>query len=72
MKIPERYGLCAKRKALVRRKREAHAPDVARPLPTLLDPPGAPSIVQLRGLGKELWRDIDAKDHVAQERATWS
>lgn len=29
------------------------------------------SILELRGLGKETWQDIDAQDYVDQERASW-
>lgn len=29
------------------------------------------SISDLRGLGKELWEDIDADDHVKRERDSW-
>lgn len=29
------------------------------------------SILELRGLGKEQWRDVDAAAHVAGERDTW-
>jgi len=30
------------------------------------------SILELRGLGKEIWEDIDAQDYVEQERASWN
>lgn len=29
------------------------------------------SILELRGLGKEVWRDVDAAAHVEAERQTW-
>jgi plasmid stability protein len=29
------------------------------------------SILELQGLGKELWAGIDAADHVERERAAW-
>ncbi len=29
------------------------------------------SILELRGLGKEAWRDIDAAEHVQRERDAW-
>lgn len=29
------------------------------------------SILELRGLGKEVWHDIDAAEHVQRERDTW-
>ncbi len=30
------------------------------------------SILELEGLGKEIWEGIDAQDHVSQERASWN
>jgi hypothetical protein len=30
------------------------------------------SILELQGLGKEIWRGIDAQDYVDQERAAWN
>jgi hypothetical protein len=30
------------------------------------------SILELQGLGKEIWRGIDAQEYVDQERASWS
>ena len=35
-------------------------------------PEAATSILQLQGLGKEIWRGIDAQEYVDQERAAWS
>lgn len=29
------------------------------------------SIFELRGLGKEIWRGLDAQEYVRQERASW-
>ena len=29
------------------------------------------SILELRGLGKEVWQGIDANDYVRKERASW-
>ena len=29
------------------------------------------SILELRGLGKEIWKGIDAQEYVDQERASW-
>jgi len=34
-------------------------------------PPGH-SVTALRGLGKELWRGVDAQHYVNGERATWA
>ena len=30
------------------------------------------SILELRGLGKELWRSIDPNEHVRAERDSWN
>jgi ribosomal protein S6 len=30
------------------------------------------SIMELRGLGKEIWQGIDAQEYVNQERASWN
>ena len=30
------------------------------------------SIMELQGLGKEIWKDIDAQEYVAQERLSWN
>jgi len=30
------------------------------------------SILELRGLGKEIWKDIDPQEYVRQERDAWS
>lgn len=30
------------------------------------------SIMELRGLGKELWEGVDAQDYVNQERESWN
>ena len=30
------------------------------------------SILELQGLGKEIWRGIDAQEYVDQERASWN
>jgi len=30
------------------------------------------SILELRGLGKEIWQDIDAQEYIDQERASWN
>jgi hypothetical protein len=30
------------------------------------------SVLELRGLGKETWQDIDVQEYVERERASWS
>lgn len=29
------------------------------------------SILELQGLGKETWKDVNVKDYIEQERASW-
>jgi hypothetical protein len=30
------------------------------------------SIMELKGLGKEIWEDIDVEEYIRQERAAWN
>jgi hypothetical protein len=30
------------------------------------------SVLELQGLGKEIWQNIDAQEYVDQERASWN
>jgi hypothetical protein len=30
------------------------------------------SIMELQGLGKEIWEDMEAQDYIDQERASWN
>jgi hypothetical protein len=34
------------------------------------EPPS--SILELRGLGKEIWQGVDAQEYVRQERSSWN
>ncbi|MGK7871988.1 MAG: hypothetical protein AB4426_01315 [Xenococcaceae cyanobacterium] len=38
----------------------------------LMIPRGKRSIMELEGLGKEIWQGIDAQEYVNQERASWN
>ncbi len=58
-------------KARAKRQRRSVAQEVAVLLAEALEPTQGLSILELRGLGKELWRGIDADGHVARERAAW-
>ena len=64
-------GLYRQLKARAKRERRSVAQEVTILLTKALEPPAALSILELRGLGKELWRDVDAAAHVARERAAW-
>ena len=64
-------SLYRKLKARAKRERRSVAQEVKVLLTEALDPTSPLSVLQLQGLGKEIWRDIDAEAHVAQERAAW-
>lgn len=38
----------------------------------MLTPKPKRSILELRGLGKEIWNGVDAQEYVNQERASWN
>jgi len=47
------------------------AQEVVHLLAEVVEEPESLSILELRGLGKELWTGIDAADHVERERRSW-
>jgi plasmid stability protein len=65
--LPDR--LYQKLQARAKRERRSVAQEVTHLLDAALDAPECLSILELRGLGKELWKDLDAADHVQRERA---
>ncbi|CAN5857469.1 hypothetical protein BH11PSE3_BH11PSE3_45780 [soil metagenome] len=64
-------GLYRKLKARAKRERRSVAQQVTVMLEQALEPAPVRSILELRGLGKEAWRDVDGATHVAGERAAW-
>ena len=64
-------ALYRKLKARAKRERRSMAQEVTILLAEALEQPAVRSILELRGLGKELWRDVDAAAHVASERVAW-
>lgn len=64
-------ALYRKLRARAKRDRRSVAQEVTHLLAEALDEREALSILALQGLGKELWRDADAADHVRRERASW-
>ena len=64
-------GLYRRLQARAKRQRRSVAQEVTQILSEALEAPKPVSILELRGLGKELWRDTDALAHVARERDTW-
>jgi plasmid stability protein len=54
-----------------RDRRRSVAQEVAVILEEALEREEPLSILELRGLGKEAWRGVDAPAHVERERRTW-
>lgn len=63
--------LYRKLQAAAKRSRRSVAQHVTQILSEALDAPRELSIMELRGLGKELWDGIDAAEHVRRERESW-
>lgn len=64
-------ALYRKLQARAKRERRSVAQEVTQLLSEALETPKPSSILDLRGLGKELWRGKDAAAHVEAERAKW-
>jgi plasmid stability protein len=64
-------GLYKKLQARAKRERRSVAQEVAQILSRVLDSPEPLSILELQGLGKELWGSVDAAAHVQRERSSW-
>jgi plasmid stability protein len=64
-------ALYRKLQVQAKRERRSVAQEVTRLLTRALDSPKRLSILDLKGLGKEHWCDVDAVEHVEKERATW-
>ena len=64
-------ALYRKLQVRAKRQRRSVAQEVTQILSTVLESPRSLSILELRGLGKDEWRDIDAATHVEHERAGW-
>ena len=47
------------------------AQEVVHILEAAIDSPEPLSLLQLRGLGKEAWKGVDAARHVDRERRSW-
>ena len=64
-------GLYRKLQASARRNRRSVAQQVTQILSEALEPRQRLSILELEGLGKEIWEGIDAAEHVRRERDSW-
>ncbi len=64
-------GLYRKLQVRAKRRHRSLAQEVTHILEQAVAVPDALSILELQGLGKEYWKDIDASCHVASERESW-
>ena len=64
-------SLYEKLKRRARRERRSVAQEVTTILREALEKPAPLSILELRGLGKELWNGVDPATHVDEERRSW-
>jgi plasmid stability protein len=68
-KVPD--ALYRRLQAHARRQRRSVAQEVIHLLSRALAEPEPPSVLELRGLGKERWRGVTATRHVSRERRAW-
>jgi plasmid stability protein len=64
-------ALYRKLQARAKRQRRSVAQEVTHLLAEALETPKALSILELKGLGSEHWKGIDAAAHVRAERDAW-
>lgn len=64
-------ALYRKLKERARRQHRSMAQEVTHILDRALREPEPLSILELEGLGQELWEDGDAAEHVERERSAW-
>ena len=64
-------ALYAELKARAERQHRSVAQEVTHILTEVLTEPEPLSLLELEGLGQELWVGIDAGEHVAAERESW-
>ncbi len=64
-------GLYRKLQTRAKRQRRSIAQEVTQILSEALETPKPVSILELRGLGKEHWQNVDAATHVERERSAW-
>ena len=63
--------LYAALRARAGREHRSVAQEVIHLLGRTLETPEPLSILDLQGLGRELWENVDAADYVARERDSW-
>ena len=57
--------------ARARRRHRSVSQEVTHILSRVLEEPEPLSLLDLQGLGKELWNELDAAEYVAAERRSW-
>ena len=68
-KFPD--GLYRRIQEMAARKHRSIAQQVIHLLTEATEDAEERSILELRGLGKEIWEGTDAAEHVREERASW-
>ena len=58
-------------KERARREHRSLTQEIIHLLTEAIARPEPASILELRGLGKEIWKDVEATEHVESERASW-
>ena len=56
---------------LPREEQRELAAEIVRHLNAPASTAARPSLLELRGLGKEVWAGVDVKDYLRQERDSW-
>ncbi len=64
-------ALYEKLRERAKKERRSVSQEVIHLLAETLEPGEPGSILELRGLGKSVWADLDAARHVAEERRSW-
>lgn len=64
-------GLYKKLRARAKREHRSVAQEVTHILTQVLEVPKSLSILELQGLGKDAWQEVEAAAHVERERAAW-
>lgn len=64
-------GLYKKLQARAKRQHRSVAQEVTHLLSLALESSKPLSILDLQGLGKDLWQGLDAAEHVRREREAW-
>ena len=64
-------ALYRKLQGRAKRQHRSIAQELTHLLSEVLETPKHLSILDLKGLGKERWRGVDASKHVERERAAW-